>query len=234
MMYTRILLLFVARIFLLTLLVACGDQAEPTPAPTTGVTSTEENATEGVEQITLVAMGDSLTEGMGVKPEETYPAQLERRLQTDGYDVEVINAGISGETSSRALSRVDWVLTLEPGILILETGGNDGLRGIDPDVTDKNLNELVQTFQANDVLVVLAGMQIVPNMGKEYIIEFKAIYPRIAEKYDLILIPFFLEGVGGNKELNQADAIHPTAEGYTVVVEIIYPYIIEALGAIGE
>ncbi|MBV7335404.1 arylesterase [Chloroflexi bacterium TSY] len=229
-MYTRTWLLLVSGICLLVLVTACGDQAEPTPIPTVNIASVEPT----IEQITLVAMGDSLTEGMGVEPEEAYPAQLERRLQADGYDVMVINAGISGETSSGALSRVDWVLTLEPDILILETGGNDGLRGIDPDVTEKNLNELVQAFQANDVVVVLAGMQIVPNMGEEYITEFKAIYPRIAEKYGLILIPFFLEGVGGNKELNQADAIHPTAEGYAVVVETLYPYIIKALGATEE
>lgn len=229
-MYTRTWLLLVSGICLLVLVTACGDQTEPTPIPTVNIASVEPT----IEQITLVAMGDSLTEGMGVEPEEAYPAQLERRLQADGYDVMVINAGISGETSSGALSRVDWVLTLEPDILILETGGNDGLRGIDPDVTEKNLNELVQAFQANDVVVVLAGMQIVPNMGEEYITEFKAIYPRIAEKYGLILIPFFLEGVGGNKELNQADAIHPTAEGYAVVVETLYPYIIKALGATEE
>ncbi len=225
----------IASLLLLLLLSACGASEEEV-APTATLSRSEEVASGAVasetvtgELITIVAMGDSLTEGLGVDLENAYPAQLERKLLSDGYNVRVINAGISGETSSGALSRVDWVMTLEPAIIILETGPNDGLRGIDPAVTEQNIDALVGTFQAHRIQVVLAGMQIVQNMGAEYVAEFRTIYPRVAQKHDAILIPFFLEDVGGIKELNQADAVHPTAEGYAIVVETIYPYLLQAV-----
>ncbi|MEM7534448.1 MAG: arylesterase [Chloroflexota bacterium] len=210
------------------LLAGCGGGETPTPEPTATPTSVPvvDNT------ITIVAMGDSLTEGFGVDFDQAYPAQLEQRLLADGYDIEVINAGISGETSSGALSRVDWVLTLNPDIVILETGPNDGLRGIDPELTRSNMNALVETFQDNEVVVVLAGMQIVQNMGDAYVEQFRGIYPSVAETYELALIPFFLDGVGGVAELNQADAVHPTAEGYTIVVETVYPYVTDALAEV--
>lgn len=174
-------------------------------------------------------MGDSLTEGLGVALEHAYPAQLEKRLLEDGYSVSVINAGISGETSTGALSRVDWILNLEPDIVLLATGGNDGLRGIDPTVTFNNIDSIVTKLLAQEVIVVLGGMQIVQNMGNIYVEEFRAIYPKIADKHPLIHIPFFLENVAGNMSLNQPDEIHPTAEGYTVIVDTVYPYVKEAL-----
>lgn len=174
-------------------------------------------------------MGDSLTEGLGVDPALAYPAQLEKRLLGDGYEVAVINAGISGETSSGALTRVDWILNLEPDIVILVTGGNDGLRGIEPTVTHDNIDAMVASFIAQDVTVILGGMQIVQNMGAEYVEEFRAIYPAVAQAHDLIFVPFFLEGVAGDMSLNQPDEIHPTADGYSAVVSTIYPYIEEAL-----
>lgn len=209
-------------LMLIALLTACGGAPEPTPEPTPTVTP-----------IRIVALGDSLTEGLGVDPQDAYPAQLERRLQADGYAVEVINAGNSGETSSGALSRIDWVLNLQPDIVILATGGNDGLRGIDPAITAQNMEQLVERIETSGAVVVLAGMEMVQNMGDEYTAAFRALYPDVAERHDLILIPFFLEGVGGNRDLNQPDFVHPTAEGYTVVVETIYPYVLEALGQVG-
>ena len=212
------------------LLTGCGGaEPTPTPPPPTPSLSAAMADANSAGAITIVAMGDSLTEGTGVDLEDAYPAQLERKLRAEGYDVSVINAGVGGETSSGARSRVQWVLTLQPDIVILETGANDGLRGIDPAVTEQNMDELVATFQQNNVTVVLAGMQIVENMGPDYIEKFRAIYPAIAAKYDVILIPFFLENVGGIPNLNQADSVHPTAEGYAVVVETIYPYVVEAL-----
>lgn len=219
---------------LITLIAGCGRSAPeptPTPQPTTGAHT---QSASSVELSTIVAMGDSLTEGLNVDLDKAYPAQLERKLLADGYGVEVINAGISGETSSSALSRVDWVLTLEPDIVILETGANDGLRGIEPSLTAQNIDALLARFGKEGVIVVLAGMQIVQNMGEQYVEEFRSIYPEAAETHDAILIPFFLEGVGGVPELNQADGIHPTADGYAVVVETIYPFVIEALEQIGE
>jgi len=182
-------------------------------------------ATDGV----IVAMGDSLTEGLGVNQAEAYPAQLERKLRENGYNYTVINAGVSGETTTGALARVDWMLTLKPDIVILATGGNDSLRAIDPALTQENIRQLVQTFQTAGVVVVLAGMQTVQNLGQEYTNAFRAIYPALATAYDVTLIPFFLEDVAGDPKLNQDDFIHPTAAGYTIVVETIYPYVLEVL-----
>lgn len=192
----------------------------PTPAPEQGT------------PIVIVAMGDSLTEGLGVDLTDAYPAQLERRLQGDGYQVTVINAGSSGETSSGALARVNWVLNLQPDIVILATGGNDGLRGIDPALTRANLEQLVAAFQEAGVSVVLAGMEMVQNMGEEYTAAFRAIYPAVAEEHGLILVPFLLAGVAADPELNQPDFVHPNADGYRVVVETIYPYVEQALASV--
>ena len=161
--------------------------------------------------------------------EDAYPARLERKLREAGYPWRVINAGISGETSSGALSRVEWVLKLRPDIVILETGANDGLRGIAPRVMQKNIDEMVGILKKNKVIVVLAGMQMVANLGHEYNAAFTAVYPFVARKHGVILIPFFLEGVAGEPALNQADGIHPTAEGYRIVVKTVYPYVLRAI-----
>jgi len=174
-------------------------------------------------------MGDSLSEGFGVEEGSAYPARLEARLRGEGYDVQVINAGVSGETSSGARSRVDWVLTLQPDVVILETGANDGFRGIDPAVIEENIDTIVAQLQAGGATVVLAGMQIVRNLGRPYTTAFASIYPRVAGARGAILIPFFLEGVAAVPALNQSDGIHPNAEGYRVVTETVYPYVVKAL-----
>lgn len=183
---------------------------------------------------TIVAMGDSLTAGLGVNENDAYPAQLERKLVAAGLHWRVVNAGISGETSSGALSRINWVLKLKPDIVVLETGANDGLRGIDPRVTQKNIDETLRIFKKNNVLVVLVGMRMVRNLGAEYTDAFHALYPRLAAKYNVALIPFFLEGVAGDPSLNQQDGIHPTAEGYRIITGTIYPYILEAIKSYQE
>lgn len=206
--------------FLLALLTACGESAKPTPMPTA-----ESLAYSG----TIIAMGDSLTEGLGVASTEAYPSKLARKLQAEGYHYEVINAGVSGETSSGAASRLDWILKLEPDIVILTTGGNDGLRGIDPAITETNLRQMIETFQAEDKIVVLGGLQMLQNLGEEYTTAFAEIYPKVAADSEVVFIPFFLDGVAGVPELNQPDVIHPTAEGYDVVVETIYPHVVEAI-----
>ena len=181
-------------------------------------------------QGTIVAMGDSLTAGLGVDEEKAYPAQLERKLAAEGYAFRVINAGISGETSSGALSRLEWVLrALRPDILILETGANDGLRGIDPSVLRANLDSMLTTLKENGVVVVLAGMQMLPNLGPEYIQAFNTLYPAMAGKYGVIFMPFFLEGVAGDSQFNQPDRLHPTADGYRRIVENLYPYVVRAI-----
>lgn len=181
----------------------------------------------------IVAFGDSLTAGFGVAQEEAYPAQLQRRLDAAGYRYLVINAGVSGETTAGGLRRVEWVLNSKPAIVILELGANDGLRGIDPDQTRANLEAIIQRLQAAGVTVILAGMKLPPNYGKEYTTRFEAIYPQLARRYRLPLIPFFLEGVAAKETLNQADGIHPTAAGYRVIVEnllpILQPFLVKPL-----
>ena len=177
----------------------------------------------------IVCMGDSLTAGYGVDENQAYPALLEKRLHETGLTYTVINAGISGETSSGALSRLDWMLTLNPDIVILETGANDGLRGVDPALTRRNIETIVSDLQARGIIVVLAGMQMVRNLGPDFTRAFSAIYPDIARQNDLILMPFFLEGVAGRPSLNQADGIHPTPEGYRIIIANLYPYVLEAI-----
>jgi acyl-CoA thioesterase-1 len=180
---------------------------------------------------TIVAVGDSLTAGLGVAVEDAYPAQLERKLREAGHPWRVVNAGISGETSSGALARIAWVLKLRPDIVILETGANDGLRGIDPGLMKRNLDETVRILMKNNVTVVLAGMRMFTNLGREYTTEFAAAYPAVARKHGLILVPFFLDGVAAKPALNQPDGIHPTAEGYKTVVKTVYPYVLRAIEA---
>lgn len=177
---------------------------------------------------TIVAVGDSLTAGYGLDEADAYPAQLERRLWEAGHPWRVVNAGISGETSSGALSRVNWVLNLKPDIVILVTGANDGLRGIDPKVTKKNLDEMVRILKERNVTVVLGGMKMVTNLGRDYTGAFSAVYPAVARRHNLILVPFFLDGVAGRADLNQADGIHPTAEGYRIVVDTVFPFVVKA------
>jgi acyl-CoA thioesterase-1 len=216
----------IALISLTLLVLGCGDAQETGndgPAP-----ATSEKEIVG----TIVAVGDSLTAGYGVEESEAYPALLEAKLHADGYPFKVINAGVSGETSSGTLSRINWVISsLKPDIVILETGANDGLRGIDPEVLAENLDRMVRILEENDIRVILAGMKILPNLGPDYTKAFAAVYPQIAASHDVILIPFFLEAVAAEPSLNQSDRIHPTAEGYRRIVDNIYPYVVDGVNA---
>ena len=205
----------------LSILSSCDRSSQEAPAPAT--------APEEVSQGVIVCMGNSLTAGYGVDEDQAYPALVEMRLHEEGMRYTVINAGISGETSSGAQSRLEWMLTLDPDIVILETGANDGLRGVDPDLTRRNIEAIVSELQSRGIVVVLAGMQMVRNLCLDFTRAFSAIYPEIAREADLILIPFFLEGVAGRPDLNQADGIHPTPEGYRLIVANIYPYVLEAI-----
>lgn len=213
-------ILFPGMLVLLMLFVGCEKEKTPVQAA-----QQQPLSYEG----TIVAVGDSLTAGQGVNEEDAYPAQLEGKLKQAGYNWRVVNAGISGETSSGTLSRVKWILKLKPEIVILETGANDGLRGIDPNLTKKNIDETIRILKENKVTVVLAGMRMVTNLGRDYTSAFAAMYPALARKHDLILIPFFLAGVAGVPSLNQADGIHPTAEGYRIITEKMYPSVRQAI-----
>ena len=197
----------------------CGEE------PTTLQKAEPEKKFEG----TIVAVGDSLTEGLGVEEEFAYPAVLERKLRDLRYPYRVVNAGISGETSSATLSRIKWVLTLKPDIVILVIGANDGFRGLDPDLIKTNIQKIIRLLKDENVIVVLGAMQIVQNLGKDYTTAFANIYPEIAQSENIILTPFFLDDVAANQKLNQADGIHPTAQGYQVIVDNITPYVVNAI-----
>lgn len=192
--------------------------AEPqTPESTQSNEST--NSAEQQAPLTILALGDSLTEGLGVDNDANYPAQLEARLKEMGYkDVKVINSGLSGETSTGLVNRLDWVLQTKPDITILTIGANDAIRGIDVATVEANIRTAIKRLQDGGSEVILGGMQIYDNLGADYVESFAAIYPRVAKDMNVTLIPFFLDGVGGDAELNQADAIHPTKEGYTIIV----------------
>jgi acyl-CoA thioesterase I len=167
----------------------------------------------------IVAFGDSLTAGLGVQADDSYPAQLQRRLDSLGYHYRVINAGVSGDTTAGGLRRVPWILNNKPELVILELGANDGLRGLPVNQTNSNLRRIIRQLQEAGTMVVLAGMKLPPNYGQDYTASFEAMYRMLAKESRLPLVPFFLEGVGGSSSLNQADGIHPTKEGYEVIVE---------------
>jgi len=173
----------------------------------------------------VVALGDSLTAGFGVAADEAFPARLEARLRDEGYAYRVVNAGVSGDTTAGGLRRVDWVLRASPEVVIVALGANDGLRGQDPKMTRANLEEIVTRLQAAGARVLLAGMRLPPNYGDEYTKEFEAVFPAVARRAKVGLMPFLLDGVAGIPRLNQADGIHPTAAGQQVIADHLWPYL---------
>jgi len=173
----------------------------------------------------IVAFGDSLTAGFGVAPAESYPGQLERRLATAGYRYRVVNAGVSGDTTAGALRRVDWALRAHPDVAIVVLGANDGLRGQDLRGARGNLEEIVARFQAAGARVLLGGMRLPPNYGRAYADDFRRMYETVARERRAALIPFFLDGVAADPRLNLPDGIHPTAEGYRLIVERLWPHL---------
>ncbi|WP_455243533.1 arylesterase [Petrachloros mirabilis] len=184
--------------------------------------STQQTRNASGEIPRIVAFGNSLTAGLGVSPDETYPAHLQQHLDRSGIRYRVVNAGVSGDTTAGGLRRVAWILKSRPQVVILELGGNDGLRGLSLSETRSNLETIIQKFREASVTVVLAGIQLPPNYGKEYTAGFQAIYPALAKKYGLVFIPFILEGVAGSVTLNQADGIHPTGEGYQIIAQHVF------------
>ena len=170
----------------------------------------------------IVVLGDSLTAGLGLPIEDAYPAVLQRRLDAAGLKYQVINAGISGDTSAGGLSRLDWALEGDVRVLILALGANDGLRGLPVSQLKDNLARIIQRAQARGVAVVLAGMEAPPNWGDEYTKAFHDVYPALAKQYRLALVPFLLEGVAGVDRLNQRDGSHPTAEGDRMIADTVW------------
>ena len=173
----------------------------------------------------VVALGDSLTAGLGVAADEAFPARLEARLKTEGYAYRVVNAGVSGDTTAGGLRRVDWVLRARPDVVIVALGANDGLRGQDPRAMRANLDEIVARLQAAGARVLLVGMRLPPNYGADYTKEFEAVFPAVARRAKVALVPFLLDGVAGVPRLNQADGIHPTAAGQQAIADHLWPYL---------
>ena len=178
------------------------------------------------ESLRLMAFGDSLTHGYGLPGGETFPEQLEAALRDEGLDVTVINAGNSGDTTAGGLARLDWALADKPHAVIVELGANDGLRGLDPAATYDNLDAIMAKLTDRGLPVLLAGMLAPPNLGREYGEAFNAVFPRLAEKYQAPLYPFFLDGVALVPALNQADGIHPNAQGVAEIVRRIKPQVV--------
>ena len=199
---------------------------ETQPARHVSSSNVPSASSRGVEAASrIVAFGNSLTAGLGVSPDQSYPAQLQRRLLEAGYHYEVINAGVSGDTTTGGLRRLDWILKSRPSMVILELGANDGLRGQPLSLMASNLAKIIDGLQQAGVEVVLAGMQIPPNYGLDYTTGFASLFEQLARDHSVTLIPFFLEGVAARKELNQADGIHPTAEGYRIVSQTVFDVI---------
>lgn len=173
--------------------------------------------------IMLVALGDSLTAGYGLGPGEGFVPQLQAALSARGHKVNVGNGGVSGDTSSGGLARLDWAVGPDTQAVILELGANDMLRGIAPNVTRANLTAIIKRLQARNIKVMLAGMLAAPNLGEAYAARFNPIYPQIAEQFGLVFYPFFLDGVAGQRDLNLPDGIHPTRDGIAVIVDNILP-----------
>lgn len=179
----------------------------------------------------ILAFGDSLTAGYGLNPGEGFTDQLERKLTSEQQNITVINAGVSGDTSSGGLSRLEWLLdsTENIDLVILALGANDALRGIKPEITRQNVDKMVGILNSRKIPVLLVGMIAPPNLGQVYGNKFNSIYPDIAKKYDVPLYPFFLDGVAGIRELNQSDLMHPNPLGVKLIVEKITPYVLESL-----
>ena len=187
-------------------------------------------AAQAVAPPKVIVLGDSLTAGYGLEAGQSFPAQLQTALDDRIIPVQIVNAGVSGDTTAGGLARLDWVLKDDPDAVIVELGANDGLRGLDPRETYANLDAIITRLQEAKIRVLLAGMKAPPNLGKDYAAEFDAVYPQLAKAHDILLYPFFLDGVAGDRELTQADGLHPTAKGIARIVTRIQPYVLELLG----
>lgn len=205
--------------------VACGTRGE---APEDRTAATVAPATEGTLPVRggteprIVILGDSLTAGLGLPMAQTFPSRLQRHLDDEGLPYTIVNAGISGDTSAGGLSRLDWALDGDVRVLVVALGGNDGLRGLPATELTRNLSTIIEQAQARGVTVVLAGMEAPPNYGFQYIADFHKVYPALAKKYRVALIPFLLDGVAGISDLNQNDGIHPTGEGAQIVADTVW------------
>lgn len=204
-------------ILLLATLSACGREPETVPS---SPAATKPQAPSRTPRI--VFLGDSLTAGLGLPSDQSYPSLIGRKLKERGYDYEIVNAGVSGDTSAGGVRRLEWSLEGDVRALVLALGANDGLRGLPPDQLKQNLEAVLERAKARNIPVVLAGMEAPPNFGPEYTREFREVYADLAKEYDVRFVPFLLLGVAGNASLNQGDGIHPNARGAQMVADLVW------------
>jgi acyl-CoA thioesterase-1 len=209
--------------FALVAMAACGSSSErraeaPPPARAAAMPRT----TQAAARPRVVALGDSLTAGLGLPAEQAYPALLQQRIDAEGLRYEVVNAGVSGDTSASGLSRLDWALEGDVRVLIVALGGNDALRALPAEQLRQNLSTIIERAQARHITVVLAGMEAPRNFGRDYVVRFHQVYPDVARKYNVALVPFLLQDVAGIASLNQRDGIHPTADGAQIVARNVW------------
>jgi acyl-CoA thioesterase I len=202
-----------------------GSKSEPSSSQPAESTQAPKAAAAVDDRPVIVAFGDSLTAGYGAEPGNSYPDYLQKDLDGAGLKWRVVNAGVSGDTTTDGLNRLGEVLSAKPRIVVVEFGGNDGLRGLPIETTRTNLEQMVTTLQKAGATVILAGMTLPPNYGPEYIRSFEKVYRDLAAKYKLTRIPFLLEGVATKPELMQRDGLHPTAQGYAIVAETVLRYV---------
>ena len=210
-------------VLILSLSVGCGDN-QPPANKKAETTNSKDTIVTNTAVKTVVFFGNSLTAGYGVDPTQAFPALIQQKIDSLKLPYKVINAGVSGETSSGGNARIDWILKQPLDIFILELGANDGLRGIPLSETKTNLQAIIDKVKAKNpsATIIIAGMLMPPNMGEQYTTQFRKIYPDLAKENKLSLIPFLLKGVGGESQLNQQDGIHPTAEGHKIVAENVW------------
>jgi len=190
------------------------------------------SALQATRSVKMVVLGDSLSAGLGLPASDAFPQRLQKVLQNKGIEADATNAGVSGDTSSGGRDRLDWSVPDGTDAVILELGANDALRGLDPKVTRAALSDILTRLKARKIAVLLCGMLAPPNYGSDYASRFDAIYPDLSKSFGVPLYPFFLDGVAGNARLNQADGIHPTAEGVDLIVKNILPDVEALIGAI--
>ena len=182
------------------------------------------------EKRVILALGDSLTAGFGVAQEESFPSRLQVKINEAKLGYKIVNAGISGDTTAGGVRRINWLMKHKPQIVILALGANDGLRGLSVDEMRSNLETMIRISHEHDARVLLAGMKALPNYGEDYQQKFESVFPELADKHDLVYLPFLLEGVAGVREFTRPDGIHPTASGYKIVAELVWEYLRPMLG----
>ena len=222
--------------FLIVCVIAasCGRETPRQASPSAGGPSRAEARPSPAARPRVVFLGDSLTAGYGLAASQAYPSLVQQKLREAGLTAEVVNAGVSGDTSAGGLRRVDWALDGDVTVLVVALGGNDALRGLSTDELRRNLAAIIERARRRNVTVILAGMEAPPNLGKAYTSAFRQVYRNLAAEYRIALIPFLLDGVAGRPWLNQADLIHPNAEGAQAMAALVWPYVERAVREAGH